>query len=123
MTAWNSTLPLPKKPMRRKKPMNKVSKKRKSEQPRRDRWEAAVFEHDYFECQNLFCINRKHPIELDAHHIWEKGSRPEWRFILENGITLCRVCHELVHAKQIELPVDRAALKSEFMRGVGKVIE
>ena len=105
---WNSTL-------------NIVSKKRLAEQPRRERWKKAVIGRDNYKCQNPYC--KQNTVILDAHHIISKGSRPEWRFVLENGITLCRLCHKMVHDKIICLEIDEDLLKIEFNKGIGTIIE
>lgn len=34
--------------------------------------------------------------KLNAHHIKRWASNPTLRFVLANGITLCRTCHERV---------------------------
>lgn len=111
---------------RRSKPMNKASKKRKSERPRVERWEQAVFERDNYKCQNPDCESHPDYFVFDAHHIWPKGSNPKWKFFLENGITLCRVCHGKAQRHELDLSacgIDSDALKQEFMRDVGTIIE
>jgi 5-methylcytosine-specific restriction endonuclease McrA len=56
-------------------------------------WRTNVFQRDDYTCQ--MCMNRGH--ELNAHHIKEWASSPEHRFNVDNGITLCKPCHYLIH--------------------------
>ncbi len=55
------------------------------------KWRMSVFLRDNFTCQ--FCYKRG--CYLEAHHIKEWCDFPELRFILGNGITLCKGCHNL----------------------------
>jgi len=54
-------------------------------------WRAKVFERDNWTCQT--CHTRG--VYLEAHHVKSWANFPEFRFILENGVTLCRECHKL----------------------------
>ena len=64
---------------------------RKSEQYKK--WRMKVFYRDGFRCQ----ICRQIGVELNAHHIRYWRKYPELRFIIDNGITLCKKCHRLIH--------------------------
>lgn len=55
-------------------------------------WRLAVFYRDNFTCR--ICNSKE---KLQAHHINSWVNFPEDRFILENGITLCKTCHDLYH--------------------------
>jgi hypothetical protein len=62
------------------------------------KWRMAVFIRDNFTCQ--FCGVRSHmglgkTVYLEAHHIKSFKDYPELRLVVENGITLCRECHNL----------------------------
>lgn len=59
-------------------------------------WRLAVFQRDKFTCQK--CGSDKGG-DLRAHHLKPFCDFPELRFDVENGITLCHVCHELEHFK------------------------
>ena len=53
------------------------------------RWRKEIFERDSFTCQ----ICRKVGVYLESHHIKSWKNYPELRYVLDNGITLCRECH------------------------------
>lgn len=53
-------------------------------------WREAVFQRDDFTCQE--CSARG--VYLHVHHIQSFAKHPELRFDVENGITLCKSCHE-----------------------------
>lgn len=59
-------------------------------------WRKAVFKRDNYTCQ--FCGSDRGG-NFVAHHIEPFADFPESRFDLNNGITLCQSCHELLHYK------------------------
>lgn len=71
------------------------------------KWAEAVKVRDNYKCQ--LCNNtslKKHGIKkltksknkiLQAHHILYRSKYPELRNNLNNGITLCKWCHEETH--------------------------
>ena len=57
------------------------------------RWRDDVIKRDDYtcrECGDSLC-------ELHAHHIKEFARFPELRYVLSNGITLCKACHYKKH--------------------------
>jgi len=50
----------------------------------------AVFNRDGYKCK--FCEETE---DLDAHHITDRNEVPNGGYVQENGISLCKVHHEL----------------------------
>lgn len=59
------------------------------------RWRKKVFERDKYICQ--YCNKRGG--YLEPHHIFRFAYFPEFRFLIHNGITLCRSCHQTTKKK------------------------
>ena len=55
-------------------------------------WHKAVLDRDNRTCQ--ICGSKKH---LVAHHICDASHFPDKRFDVNNGVTLCRLCHMNYH--------------------------
>jgi len=62
--------------------------------PENREWRKAVYERDDHTCQK--CLVRGG--SLQAHHILPWALFPELRFEVENGITLCKFCHNRYHS-------------------------
>ena len=61
-------------------------------------WRGSIFRRDGFRCR---CCGAKKP--LHAHHIKPFATFPELRFEVDNGVTFCQTCHDVVHHR-VELP-------------------
>lgn len=60
-------------------------------------WSALVIERDQHRCQKCGAIGH-----LEAHHIWPQSGYENLRYLLRNGIALCRPCHESAyHAPEV----------------------
>lgn len=60
------------------------------------RWRYDVFLRDEFTCQ---CCGYSRGGNLVAHHIKPFADHPGLRFDVDNGITVCRICHQELHDK------------------------
>jgi len=52
-------------------------------------WAASVISRDGGKCQQCGAAS-----ELEAHHIWPQSWFHHLRYLLRNGITLCKSCHQ-----------------------------
>lgn len=62
-------------------------------------WRNAVFSRDNYTCQ---MCGKKSNGDIEAHHIHTWKDYPEKRFDIENGITLCKKCHNSIKGKEME---------------------
>ncbi|QOR55411.1 MAG: hypothetical protein SHS37scaffold145_62 [Phage 71_18] len=60
--------------------------------PKANAWRQAVITRDGHACTR--CGSTE---ELQAHHIKEWATHPADRYDVDNGVTLCRTCHQAVH--------------------------
>ena len=63
-------------------------------------WRTSVFERDLYTCQccGIKSGNGKR-VELNAHHINNWKDNEDLRYCIDNGITLCNICHMSFHSK------------------------
>jgi 5-methylcytosine-specific restriction endonuclease McrA len=57
-----------------------------------------VLKRDKFTCQ--MCKAKGKKVRLHVHHIMKWASASSLRFDVDNGITLCRDCHEDINGKE-----------------------
>lgn len=63
-----------------------------------NQWRRSVFEKDLYTC--VKCGAKSAPgnsVELNAHHILNWNDNEEYRYDVDNGITLCQCCHNEFH--------------------------
>ena len=61
------------------------------------KWRQQVYKRDNFTCRWPNCQNNK---KLNAHHIKTWANYPGLRFNVNNGITLCKYHHKLIHGME-----------------------
>lgn len=59
-----------------------------------DGWRLQVYRRDRFCCR--YCGAKK---DLVAHHLYSYTAHIALRTVLDNGVTLCRTCHDAFHKK------------------------
>ena len=64
------------------------------------KWRDAVYWRDLFICQH--CHKHCERKDIVAHHIKSFSTYENLRFVAENGITLCRSCHIILHKQEDE---------------------
>lgn len=57
------------------------------------KWREICLERDWYHCQECGVTSRW----LEVHHIKSATAFPEFKFVLSNGITLCKPCHREKH--------------------------
>jgi len=66
-------------------------RKRNYEDPVYKDWRMAVYKRDKFTCQMPGCKSKS---RVQAHHIRKWSTASALRYEIDNGITLCRNCHD-----------------------------
>ena len=61
-------------------------------------WRKKVYARDRWKCRMPGCPGTDK--RLNAHHIKCWSSHPSLRFVVSNGVTLCRTCHERIHGQE-----------------------
>lgn len=63
-------------------------------------WRKGVFDRDKYTCQCCGDKSHKgHAVTLAAHHIKNWNDNKDYRYDIDNGITLCERCHLNFHSK------------------------
>ena len=74
-------------------------------------WRSDIFQKDNWTCQTC---GKRGNMELNAHHVkevciilkenqikdWQEAKKCKELWNLNNGVTLCKLCHRLVHTKR-----------------------
>jgi hypothetical protein len=72
--------------------------KRNYNDPVYKEWRMRVYKRDKFTCQMPNCKCKK---RLQAHHIKKWSQASILRYEVDNGITLCKWCHDMVTGKEL----------------------
>lgn len=80
------------------------------------RWASDVKGNAGWKCQKCGAQFPEDSAELHAHHIWEYRKYPEAAFSRWNGVSLCKECHQRLHAGDKEcarwiLPLKRSTVR------------
>lgn len=65
-------------------------------------WSKAVKERDQYICQRCGVYNKYN----HAHHVATRSQRPDLKYEVSNGKTLCNSCHTYIHHHAIEAQAD-----------------
>lgn len=71
--------------------------KRNFKDPKYIDWRNSVYKRDHYKCQWPNC-NLKY--RLNAHHIKNWADFPGLRFVIDNGLTLCRYHHDMIKGQE-----------------------
>jgi len=61
------------------------------------RWRKKVHKRDNYQCQWPGCSRKK---GLNVHHILKWANYPSLRFVVSNGITLCKKHHNMIYGQE-----------------------
>lgn len=75
--------------------LTNVDRDRHRDYPEYKEWREAVFERDCYTCQKCGNVGG----EINAHHIDSYANNKDKRTSIDNGITLCKKCHNNFHHK------------------------
>ncbi len=78
-------------------PEERLNSRNRNANPENSEWRTAVYQRDNYTCK---CCGERVSGTLEAHHYYGYTEFPEYRFRLDNGITLCEDCHKEYHQKE-----------------------
>lgn len=85
--------------------------KRNYDDPLYKKWRLNIYKRDNFKCQWPSCTFKK---KLHAHHIYTWAKFPNLRFNIDNGISLCKIHHDMVkNQEDIYAPIFRKILENK----------
>lgn len=58
------------------------------------KWRSLIYKRDKYQCR---ICNSKVGNNFNAHHSFSFALYPELRFDINNGVTICKKCHKLLH--------------------------
>lgn len=61
--------------------------------PQYKQWRQQVYKRDNFTCQWPGCSSKE---KINAHHIKTWANYPSLRYLVDNGITLCKNHHKII---------------------------
>jgi hypothetical protein len=87
----------------------------------RSAFRAAVFARDAFACRGCGFLSSPEDAEaeLDAHHNTDRNELPGGGYVVENGISLCEVCHAKAEAFHRGESVPPGFLPAELYARIG----
>lgn len=85
-----------------------MSEPRDFDDPKYVAWRAAVYKRDRWKCRMPGCPRTDK--RLNAHHIKRWADQPALRFVVSNGVTLCRTCHNRIWGRESDFEVTFTAL-------------
>lgn len=68
-------------------------RRRNFDDPTYKDWRLSVYKRDGFRCQMPGCKSKR---QIQAHHIRKWSTASALRYDIDNGITLCRQCHDSI---------------------------
>lgn len=75
------------------------------------KWRYDVYKRDNFKCQWPNCAFKK---KLQAHHIYKWSEYPGLRFAIDNGISLCKIHHEMIkNQEDLYIPIFNKIIASK----------
>jgi len=73
-----------------------MTEKRDWDDPQYKEWRQKIYRRDKYSCRMPSCGRKGFKNRIQAHHIKRWADFPELRFDPNNGITLCRRCHDMI---------------------------
>lgn len=88
--------------MLRRSPLANQSPRTIEQRAVREKFANDVMRRDRWACKGGKIPQVIHGGRLDVHHVGPVSRFPELRFVVDNGVVLCRMCHQWVHTHPSE---------------------